>query len=341
MQNGIARACALAAIVVAAGLGTAQVQAQTVTLKLGTFTGPQHPVSKIFQQTAAVAAKATDGRVVVQVFDSGTLGTGPGTLDAVQKGSMDLGYYVLTYASLKRLPFLVVGGLPYLYKDGQAYRNAWTKDDFLLTRSNQHLAERGYDNVFFTAPFFSGFARIGFRSAEPKVPSDLKGLKIRGTGTYNEVVESYGAVVVTIGTPEVYGALEHGLIDGAIGLGTNWTNWKWMEQAKYLLDVPIAPVGGVLAINKASWSKISPADQKALQTYIKAVEDGLNDYFLKLDGEEKELISKKMKIYTPTPAEAALWRKPKDQIEKAWVAAVGNKDAQQALDIVNRYNNAP
>lgn len=339
MQNGIARALALAGVVLAAGL--VQAQAQTVTLKLGTFTGPQHPVTRIFQETAGLAAKATDGRIAVQVFDSGTLGTGPGTLDAVQKGSMDLGYYVLTYASLKRLPFLVVGGLPYLYNNGQAYRDAWTKDDFLITRSNRHLAERGYDNVFFAAPFFSGFARIGFRSAEPKQPDDLKGLKIRGTGTYNEVVESYGAVVVTIGTPEVYGALEHGLIDGAIGLGTNWTNWKWMEQAKYLLDVPIAPVGGVLAINKASWSKISAADQKALESYVKAVETGLNDYFLKLDNEEKDLIAKRMKIYTPTAAEAEKWRKPKEQVEKAWVAAVGSQDAQQALEIINRYNKAP
>ena len=340
MQKGIARAFALAAGL-AMVMGLDHAQAQTVTLKLGTFTGPQHPVTRIFQETAGLAAKATDGRVAVQVFDSGTLGTGPGTLDAVQKGSMDLGYYVLTYASLKRLPFLVVGGLPYLYKDGNAYRNAWTKDDFLISRSNQHLVERGYDNVFFAAPFFSGFARIGFRTAEPKEPADLKGLKIRGTGTYNEVVESYGAVVVTIGTPEVYGALEHGLIDGAIGLGTNWTNWKWMEQAKYLLDVPIAPVGGVLAINKASWNKISPADQKALQSYIKAVETGLNDYFLKLDSEEKQLIAKKMKIYTPTEAEAEKWRKPKDKVEKAWIAAVGSQDAQRALEVINRYNNAP
>ena len=336
MGNAALRAFALLGVLMAAG--GAFGQTAPLELKLGTFTGPQHPVTKILNETAAVVEKLTDGRVKVRVFDSGTLGNGPGTLDAVQKGEMDIGNYILTYASLKQLPFLGVGDLPYVYKDGAGYIDAWTKDNFLLTRSNKQLADRGYDNVFIAAPYFSGFARMGFRSAEPKEPVDLKGLKIRGTGTYNAIVESYGAVVVTIGTPEVYGALEHGLIDGAIGLGTNWTNWRWMEQAKYLLDVPIAPVGGVLAINKTSWSKISEADRKKLQAYFDAVQNSLNKYYSALDRSENKTISAHMKIYTPTDAERAKWQAPKEKIVAKWLALVGPQDGKHALDVIGRFN---
>lgn len=311
---------------------------QPIELKLGTFTGPQHPVTAVLRETAATAEKVTNGRVKVRVFDSGTLGTGLGTLDAVQRGVMDLGNYVWTYASMKRLPFLAIGGLPYVYRDGKGYADAWEKDPYLLKTANEHVVEKGYDNVFFAAPYYSGFARIGFKTAEPKVPNDIKNLKIRGTGTYNEIVESYGAVVVTIATPEVYGALERGIIDGAVGLDTNWTNWRWMEQAKYLLDFAIAPVGGSIAVNKAAWSKISPEDQKKLEAYFQDVQAGLNKYYQTLDETENRQLATRMKIYRPTAEERKLWGAPKNRIVGDWLAAVDPEQGKAAMAVIEKFN---
>jgi TRAP-type C4-dicarboxylate transport system substrate-binding protein len=311
---------------------------QPLVLKFGTFLGPRHPAVKMFKTNAEQVDKDTGGRVQVRVYDSGTLAGGPQTLDAVQKGVMDIGFYVWTYAPLGQLPLLTIGGLPYIYRDGQGYVDAWTKDDTLLNAVNKQVAERGYTNTFFVAPYFSGFARMGFRGHEPKVPADIKGLKIRGTGTYNDVTKAYGAVAVTIQTPEVYNALQSGLIDGAVGLASNWINFRWKEPAGYLLDFRIAPVGGALAVNKATWSKLSDKDKSALKKMFDADQAGMNKYYVKLESDQMELVKGDMKIYVPTDEQLKLWRQPKKHIMDQWLKAAGPDAGKALIAVVEKYN---
>ncbi|MCG6115865.1 MAG: TRAP transporter substrate-binding protein DctP [Mesorhizobium sp.] len=332
------RHVALASVALLAISGSSAHSQSPIELKLGTFHGPQHPVVAILREHAEQVSENTEGRLSVRVFDSGTLAGGPATLNAVQRGVMDIGNYVWTYAPIEQLPLLTIGGLPYVYRDGEGYAEAWEADNTLIDAVNAHVAERGYDNVFFSGPYFSGFARIGFRNYEPRVPDDLRDLKIRGTGTYNRVVEAYGAVDVTIESPEVYNALESGLIDGAVGLAANWINWSWMEPSNYLLNYPIAPVGGAMAVNAQSWERVSEEDQAVLIDMIAGIQRGLSDYYIELESTQMSVMEEHMTIYTPDEEEAALWAEPRQDIINWWLDAVGEEEGRIALEAVERHN---
>lgn len=331
------RSSVLAAMVVSVGWGMSAQAQESLELKLSTFHGPTHPVVEILRKNAGEVEKQTEGRVRVRIFDSGTLAGGPDTLNAVQRGVADIGNYVWTYAPVGQLPLLTIGGLPYVYRDGEGYAAAWQDDPYLLEAVNKHVAEGGYDNTFFAGPYFSGFARMGFKGHEPKVPDDIKNLKIRGTGNYNQVVQSYGAVDVTIESPEVYNALESGLIDGAVGLAANWINWKWMEPADYLLDFRVAPVGGAMAVNKKSWEKVGEQDRDALAQMFEGIQSDLSQYYIELESTQMDQMREHMTIYTPTEEELELWQKPEDQIVQSWIEAAG-EEGKAALEVVRRYN---
>jgi TRAP-type C4-dicarboxylate transport system substrate-binding protein len=313
-------------------------QAHPIELKFGLFTAPNHPITLMTREISNEVEKTTNGRVIVKVFDSGILGTGPGTLDAIQKGVMDIGTYVWTYAPMKQMPFLMAGGLPFVYRDGAGFIDAWVKEDKLTTMANEYVHKYGYDNVLFMATYFNGFGKMGFRDKEVKVPADLKGLKIRGTGTYIKIIESYKATAVTINSPDVYGALERGLIDGAMGLYTNWVNWKWMEPSKYLLDFNFAPVGAAITMNKTSWAKLPDRDKKLVGEYIKKLQAAENKYYIDLEESGEKAVKKHMKVYEPTPEQRKLWSAPKDAIIGEWLKAAGEKAGNEALAVIEKYN---
>ncbi len=325
---------------VLAGLAVSALPAasETLELKHGTFLPPRHPSVAAMREAADDLAAMTDGRVKVKVFDSGTLAKSTEQLDAVQRGVMDMGLYIFTYSSFKQRPFFMIGSIPFLYRDGSGYMHAWTAEPTLMQMANEFAPKYGYDDVQLMDVGYSGFARLALRNKEAKVPADLKGLKIRGTGTYIDIIKSYGGVGVTIDTPQVYGAMERGLIDGAIGLNTNWINFKWMEPATYLIDYNLAPVGETLAVNKGALNKMTDHDKRMFAIFSKLQAQAFTNQYLEEDLSGNHTIGPNMKIYEPTEAEKKLWDAPRGAIVEQWIKTVGEDVGKKAIAVVEKYN---
>jgi len=331
-----ANAIGAVAFVAAIGFNS---DAGAVELKYGTFLPAVNPVAKIMQQGGKELALMTEGRVTIKVYTSGALAKSTDQLDAVQKGVMDIGSYIWTYSSFKQRPFFMVGSLPFLYRDAAGYLRAWNADPTLLKMANVHLQKYGYDNVILMEAGYAGFSRIGLRNKKARVPADLKRLKIRGTGTYINVIRSYGAAGVTIDNAQVYGSLERGLIDGTLGLDVNWVFFKWSEPVTYMVNYNLAPVGETMAVNKAAFNKLSKRDQALFRIFIKKQVVQITNLYLQLGvSTDSMLRKKKIEVYTPTDAEKKLWAAPSGQIVNQWLNVVGKKDGEKALAIIRKYN---
>ena len=80
-------------------------------------------------------------------------------------------------------------------------------------------------------------AKTGFAFAL-KTPvtadGDLKGKKVRGTPAYHPLIRMLGGAPVVLPIPEVYTALEKGVIDGAMSPVVGLLGVRWHEVAKYL-----------------------------------------------------------------------------------------------------------
>lgn len=92
---------------------------------------------------------------------------------------------------------------------------------------------------------------------------DLKGLKIRCSPTLIGFLKKIGANPVVIPPPEVYTALERGVVDGYTWPAGLIKDWGWEKVTKCVIQPGVYNGANVLVMNKKKWDEI-PADLQKL-----------------------------------------------------------------------------
>ena len=87
-------------------------------------------------------------------------------------------------------------------------------------------------------------------------PEDLAGLKMRSAALYDEFMKALGITPVTVAIPDVYSALERGIVDGfgqpiAVAHGMGWT-----DITKNLIDHMFYNQNGQILVNLDVWNSI-------------------------------------------------------------------------------------
>ncbi len=97
-------------------------------------------------------------------------------------------------------------------------------------------------------------------------PDDLKGLKLR-TPSVNQaaIIEGLGAVPVAMPMPQTYGALEKGVVDGAI-VGISVVNsFKLAEVVKnFVIDLPFGYSPMIIAMNRRTYQSLDDRQRAAV-----------------------------------------------------------------------------
>jgi TRAP-type transport system periplasmic protein len=100
---------------------------------------------------------------------------------------------------------------------------------------------------------------------EPKALADLSGLKMRSGVLYDRMMREFGMVPVTINAPEVYTALQSGIVDGFGWPVTGPLKRGWLDSVKNVVDLPFFGASNVvIAMNLDKWKALPPATQDAL-----------------------------------------------------------------------------
>ena len=86
--------------------------------------------------------------------------------------------------------------------------------------------------------------------------ADLKGLKIRCSPTHIEFLKALGAQPVVIPPPDVYAAMERGVVDGLIWVAGLIRDWGWHEVAKYRVEPGFYSGNNTVLVNKDFWDKL-------------------------------------------------------------------------------------
>ena len=94
--------------------------------------------------------------------------------------------------------------------------------------------------------------------------ASLKGMKIRAVGIVGEMLAEAGAAVMAVPGPEIYGALEKGIVDAALwGSLSGQHEMGIHEVTKYIVMPPLVIEGDETIINMDAW-KALPDDLKKL-----------------------------------------------------------------------------
>ena len=104
--------------------------------------------------------------------------------------------------------------------------------------------------------------------------ADLKGRKIRTFG--NSLVDFFtalGAQPVSIGFPEVYSALERGVVDCAITGTGSGVAARWPEVTTHISNLPVSWALAGYMVNIAWWNKLDPAVRTMIEASLADVSE--------------------------------------------------------------------
>src|SRR3712207_2003804 len=106
--------------------------------------------------------------------------------------------------------------------------------------------------------------------------ADLRGRKVRTFGnSLVDLVTALGAQPVSIGFPEVYSALERGVVDCAIsGTGSGGAA-RWPEVTTHISNLPLAWAVSGYMVNLAWWNRLDPAVRAHFEATFRGMTDKL------------------------------------------------------------------
>jgi TRAP-type C4-dicarboxylate transport system substrate-binding protein len=255
-------ACAAMMIMALVFLQGAESQAKSYQFTYSSFFPPSHVQSRLAESWCQEVSERTDGQVKVYFYPGQTLTKADQCYDGVVTGRSDIGMSCLLYTR-GRFPLMDFINLPFGNPSG-AFATALINevyDEF----EPQELSDV---KVLYLHAHGPGF----IHTKEQPVHSlaDLKGLKIRCPGSVAETVSSLGATPVTMPMPEVYQALQKGVVEGAVYPMETNQGWKMGE----VIDFSVAnystaySVGFFVVMNKDKWN--------ALPEEVQSVIEGVN-----------------------------------------------------------------
>ena len=323
-------------------------QAQTVTLKVHHFLGPQSIQHTTMLKTwCDNIAKDSNNRLNCQIYPAMQLGgTPPQLFDQAKDGVADVVWTVAGYSS-GRFARSQVFELPFMMTNaGATSRAAW---DFA-----QKYAQEEYKDVKLLAVHVHGPGVIFSKSKAVTKIEDLKGMKVRGpTATVTKMLGMMGATPVGMPVPAVPEALSKGVIDAAVIPFEVAPGLKVHELTKFSTETEktspaLYTTVFVVPMNKAKYESL-PADLKAVIDKNSGREFSA---YLGTTQEGNDVPSRKVFTetagYTMTTlptAELDRWKKATSTLDDEWIADMNKRGFQgqamydDAVKMIKGYTN--
>lgn len=158
--------------------------------------------------------------------------------------------------------------------------------------------------------------------------SYFKGKKIRSIPLYDPILEALGATPVTTSPSEAYTAMERGVVDGLGWPDIGLLDFKFYEQAKFVMLPDFYQLRTVTLINPNSFSSL-PAELQTVLTKASASADAIGAKWAKekRDAEHAEMEAAGVEFVSLSDAEGAQFRALTE--EKLWdkVNSIAPEDA--------------
>lgn len=237
---------------------------EKIVFKVAVNNPESHAMGQSWKKFGELLESETDGRLALDIYYGGQLGSKTVCLQGLQTGVIDM--YMITPSVLcdYGAEDLKIFSLPYIFSDLEHAR-AFTKSsegvkllDYIQT-SGTRMVGLGY---------FQDLPRhYFFKDTKVTKVSDLAGLKIRSQSSSIdlETMKAFGASPVTVAFSELYSALQTGVVDGAEQPFTGFYSNQFQEVAEYMVldGHQISPSIGL--ISEISWNKLSDDDRDIIK----------------------------------------------------------------------------
>ncbi len=276
---------------------TGPATAETITLKSVTAwpkTAPDNIPYQIFSEIAEqMVAKKYPGELKIQYVGGPEAVKTSDQVQALQRGMVDIcyttnAYYVSLLPEVDAMKLSPFSPAEERAQGVTAYWNNLHEDRLKI----YYLGRLGHDQKFY------------LYLTKPIKTADLKGLNIRVSPMYLQLIKALGGNPIVIPPTEVYSALERNVVDGYCWVTVGIRDWGWQKVTKYIVDVPFYRGPNPLLVNLNTWSKLPKKFQTLLTEAAKEAEKKAVARFEELTMEERPLLIKEgIKVIELPPAE--------------------------------------
>jgi TRAP-type transport system periplasmic protein len=327
MKRRVFQGLLAAAAIAAVGAAGAQ-DINERTLKLGLQNPKGHPVVSGAEKFAEIVAAKSGGRIKVNLFPGGVLGSDAATVLAVQNGTVEMTVLNSGILATQAKEFAVYD-FPFLFADAKE-ADAIVDGPFGKAM-HAKLADKGIIGL--------GYWELGFRDltnarrAIRKV-DDIAGLKLRVIPNPINIdwVKALDANPTPLAFPELYAALEQKAVDGQENPVSVILANRFAEVQKYLTLTHHQYNPQSVIVSRKVWDQMNAAERQILQDA--ALEAGRYERQLSREQAASDIEQLKkagMQVDELPPAELAKMREKMKPVIDKHAASVGPAMVQELM----------
>ena len=318
---------------------SATAPSKPIELKIALGSPPGHPVTITFEQWSKDIEKATSGRVKSKMYIGGSILTEAQLYDGILTGIADVGQFLPAFTPGRfnvLEAFELPGNGPGSGKSGS----------IALWEAYKKLKPAEYSGVKLLWSASSGSAHIGTVKKPIRTLEDIKGLEIRGSGITKDAVDALGGVGVALPMPEVYIALQKGIVKGGAATFETIKSERFGDLFKYYTICYIYSAFRFhQAMNLNTWNSLPPDIQKIVEEVSDGYAAKMGENFDAMHEQGyQRAIEAGIEFIRLTPEESKRWEEKWTPLRSKWVANMNAKGmpGQQYLDVVvellTKYN---
>ena len=244
------------ATVALAAMGVAS--AQVKTIKFANQNSAGHPIVQGMEKFKEIVEKNSSGKLKVNIFPGGTLGSDQANVSAIQGGSLEMASMNSGIFASQVKEFGVFD-FPFMFattKEADA-----VVDGAFGKKMHAKLEEKGLIGL---AYYELGFRHLTNGKRAINKVSDIEGLKLRVIPNPINVdwVKALGANPTPLPFPELYAALEQKAVDGQENPVATINGAKLYEVQKHLVLTGHQYNPQSVVISKKFWDTLSAAEKK-------------------------------------------------------------------------------
>lgn len=240
------------------------VEAATV-VRWGDVLSADHPSVQMITRVANRMKDATQGRVEIQAYPAGQLGSSKdqieavalGTQQMVTEGAANFGQWV---------PSISVIEAPYVWRDAAHLTKVMSGP--VGQDLNKQLIEKRGMRILGTT--YYGVRQLTTTKKLVRTAADMKEFKLRvpENEVFLAMARAWGAKPTPMTFGELYLALRQNVVDGQENPLPTIDSGKFFEVQKYLVLTGHILTPRLVVINEKFWQGLSPADQKVISDAV-------------------------------------------------------------------------
>lgn len=230
------------------------------SLKLAHGLDVTHPVHKGMEYMAERVAEKSGGKLNIEIYPSGQLGSERQSLELLQIGSLAM--TKVSAAVMENFsPNIQVFSLPYIFRDRQ---HAYNVQDGPI---GKELLAQGEKYWLRGLTYFDAGYRSFYTKEPVRKPEDLKGKKIRVQESVSamNLVRAFDGAPTPISWGELYTALQQGVVDGAENNPPSFYLSRHYEVCKYYTLNEHTAVPDILVIGTVAWNLLDDQEKQWIQ----------------------------------------------------------------------------